>query len=762
MCGSAIFCESLIMSQYYGEVPSFSILDVLRGMGRRKLLMLSSLIIGALLGTAVITVVKPKYQAEARVLIDNFETPYDSANVTQQQSRQEAPIDARRINSQVAALQSQDLGDRVIKVLSLGDKAEFDPMKEGLGFVKQALIATGFSDDPRKMTIEQRAYETYSDSLTVYPIPESNVIAIKYTSESPQVALDVANTAVEGYVASTREFRATDNDRVREWLSTQIEGLRQRVAQSDAAVEKYRAEAGLLKGQSTTLGTQELSELSTQISLAEAASTEAKAKAQEIRELLETQGTVEASSEVLASPIIQRLLEQQAAAEGRVTALSATYLSSHPKIIAAQKDVNDFDRRIRKEALKIVDGLQGQAKIAAARANSLRKSLEGLKDREGNSLQDEVKLKELEREAKANRDQLETMLARFADSNTRQNLELQPGFARVIQKATLPASPYFPKPGPIILLASLAGLFLGAGLAFLLEIMSQAAKMNEAAMGTADASPNRARHPARGIVNHSLEIPELDVAPPKAVKPVAPKPAVAAVNPAVNVMATAAAVSLASIPQARTALEARTLVDALADGGAMHNTLLQLSMHLQAMRSKGSFKACALAGIGSGSEVPALSLALARHLSDSGLKTILVDLDGQRNLLPDLMELPHAPGLTELLGGASDFSKAIQRDRNSELQFVRHGSIDLLNEAQLPSRMESITKTLMGIYDVVLLHTGEATPVMLQLAKGCSTALLHATPGRKKDAVSAMGTLKSKGFENVFLIQVENTQQAAA
>ena len=47
-------------------------------------------------------------------------------------------------------------------------------------------------------------------------------------------------------------------------------------------------------------------------------------------------------------------------------------LANHPKMIAAQKEIFDVERRIRREALKVVDGLQGQAKIAAARALSLR------------------------------------------------------------------------------------------------------------------------------------------------------------------------------------------------------------------------------------------------------------------------------------------------------------------------------------------------------------------------------------------------------
>ena len=753
------------MSQYYGEAPSFSIMDVMRGMGRRKLLMLASLTLGALAGLAIVTTIKPKYESEARVLIDNFATPYDSANVTNQTAR-DVQIDERTIASQVAVLQSEDLGRRVVTTLNLTEMTEFDPMKKGLGLVKQLMIKAGFSDDPRLMTLEQRAYDQLNGALTVYPIPLSNVIGIKYQSGNGETAASVANALAETYVLSTRESKSGDTDRAREWLSSQIDGLRLKVAQSDAAVEKFRAEAGLFKGETATLGAQEISELNSQITLADAASSEATAKANEIRELLESQGSVEASSEVLNSATIQRLREQQVSAERKYTELSATYLPNHPKMVAAQKDVNDIERRIRKEALKIVDGLQGQAKIAAARAGSLRKSLETLKNREGGSLQSEVRLKELERESKANRDQLEIMLARYADSNTRQNLELQPGFARVIQTATTPAAPFFPRIGPIMLLASLAGLAFGVGLAFMLEIMAQATRMNEAALaGNSQAA--RPSHPARAAMDKQLNIPKLQVDPLHASTPendVAPVKPVASFREPVPPVAPASHVpiTLASIPQARSGLEASALVAALASGGTMHNTLGQLSLHLQSMRSKGNLKACAIAGLGGANEVPAMALALARSLADNGLKTILVDLEPHRSLLPDLIALPHAPGLTELLTGTSDFNRAIQRDRASELQFIRHGSFEVAAEAQLQQRMEAITNTLAGIYDVVLLHAGEASPAMLNLARGCNTVLLHAPASRKKDAIAAAASLRAKGYENVFLVQIEGVQQAAA
>jgi polysaccharide biosynthesis transport protein len=745
------------MNPAYGEVPSFSLLDVLRGIGRRKLLLLSSLILGTLIGVGIVVAIKPKYQAEARILIDNVATPYDSANVTQTDNRSTS-IDERTINSQVSILQSQDLAMRVIADLSLSERPAFDSMKSGLGLIQQLRIKAGFSDDPRLMTVEQRAYEALSSALTVYPIPLSNTIAIKVTSSDGKTAAEVANALADKYVYSTREVRSGDTDRAREWLSSQISGLREKVAASDAAVEKYRAEAGLLKGATNTLGTQEISELNSQITIAEAASTEANAKAAEIRELLETQGSVEASSEVLASPNIQRLNEQQLAAERRLNELSVTYLPNHPKMQAAQREINDINRRIRREALKIVDGLQGQAKIASARAASLRKSLEGLKIREGGALQDEVRLKELEREAKANRDQLELMLARFADTNTRQNLALQPGFARIIQTATAPASPFFPKVGPIVLLASLAGLGLGLGFAFLFEIMAQASRVS-APLSVVAQPQSRGRHPAHHVGSDGFDIPKLDVeTPPPQARPITPAASMSR-SPAPAAMALA---TIASIPHAATPLTARSLLAALSDGGEIHNTLVKLSLHLQAMRTQRTLKGCVLTGVSGGHEVPALSLAIARHLANSGLRVMLVDLDTRNIIVPEMLNLPEAPGLTELLAGASDFNRAIQRDTQSTLQFLRHGGSNVVLSAQLSARMETVINTLQDIYDVVIVHAGEATPAMLPMVKGCNTVLINAPAARARDAAAAAETLRLKGFEHVFLVQIDGLQQVAA
>ncbi len=496
------------MNQPLPQSFSLSIADVLRGMLRRWMLLTVCLLLGAIGGVGIVAVNKPQYASEAQIMVTNLATPYDKPNNVQELRVEQ--IDDRFVLSQVSVLKSEDLVQRVVKQLQLEGQGEFDPLRRGMGTLKKTMIATGFGSDPRLMSKEQRAIEHLAKNLAVYQIPLSNVIMVRYTALDGKTAAAVSNAVADTYVLSTRESQSGPNARARDWLAGQISVLRKKVSESEAAVEKFRAEAGLLKGQTTTLGAQEISELNTQITLAEAASSEARAKADEIVSMLESEGSVDAAADVLGSQVVQRLREQQVSATRKVSELSATYLANHPKMVAANRELADVERQLRREALKVVDSLQGQAKVAEARADSLRRSLESMKTREGGALQSDVRLKELERDAMADRTLLETMLARYADANARQDLSVQPGYARVIQTASVASTPFFPKVGPTILLTTLAGIGLGLGLAFLFEVIRQSGRLNEMSVRQLQQEPERM--PAHVVRSQTaVHVPELEL-----------------------------------------------------------------------------------------------------------------------------------------------------------------------------------------------------------------------------------------------------------
>ena len=80
-------------------------------------------------------------------------------------------------------------------------------------------------------------------------------------------------------------------------------------------------------------------------------------------------------------------------------------------------------------------------------------------------------LRALEREAKAQRDLLESYLAKYREANTRENIEAAPADGRIISRAAVSNTPAYPKKLPIVLIATLATLLLSAGLVVTGELL---------------------------------------------------------------------------------------------------------------------------------------------------------------------------------------------------------------------------------------------------------------------------------------------------
>ena len=189
--------------------------SLLRGMWRRKALILTLALLFALGALGYVYTTPQTYTGEAMVLIENLDTPFDRAQPQDTQSLQ--VIDDRDVLSQVSVLTSRDLAERVIKKLGLAERPEFDPLSKGMGIGTRIAIALGFRSDPRRQSAEERAYSRYSGGLNVYQIPQSKVIVIKYSSTDPKAAADVANALAETYVVSTRESESEPTGRAREW-----------------------------------------------------------------------------------------------------------------------------------------------------------------------------------------------------------------------------------------------------------------------------------------------------------------------------------------------------------------------------------------------------------------------------------------------------------------------------------------------------------------------------------------------------------------
>ena len=747
------------MMQYSREMASaqpasIALTDVLRGIWRRRKMILALTIIATVLALLYVMTQKPRYTTQALVLVDSLETPFDR---TQPDATTPRPaMDERDVLSQVSVIESRDLGDRVVKTLKLQESPEFDSLaSSGLGLVNRIQIALGFGDDPRDKTPEQRALSRYDSMLNVYQIPLSKVIAIQYSANDPQTAADVANTLAVTYVTSTREAQSEPTNRAREWLAQQIEELRKKVAESESSAEEFRARAGLLRGAQSTLSAQELSELNSQIVLAESARSEAEAKARQIRAMLTNDGVVDGSGEVLNSALIQRLREQQIILNRNLAELSVRYLPNHPKVMAARSELASLDRQIRGEALKVVRGLEDQAKVAASREAEMRASLNAAKAKASETNLDEVKLRALEREAAANRSLLETFLNRYMDASARQDVVAQPGTARIIERAPLPTSPSFPKVGPTVLLAMLAGLALGLGLAFVAEVMNAAARIAQ--------SPSLPAPLPRVLIEASpIPAAATDVSKPDS--PHAAKEAEAPHNSLVVEVpkggfpqTLGSASPLDILPSLCTMPFSRDLAAAVGHGYEVIGKPAE--SYARAARVLGSWatsvrqtlgvKRIAVAALATGGalDTTAASAALARTLAQQGAKTIILDIAGSGDNFAHVFGLQSQPGLSELLSGTADFNAVIARDMASELNVISAGQ----NAAGLPalvagSRFAQALNALETVYDQILLDCGEMTLAISPAVHAAQAILLLAPGSAAADAGRKLQELRGEGI----------------
>src|SRR6202045_4820732 len=418
-------------------------------------------VLAAVLSIAAVNLVSPRYKSEARILIDGRENVFLRPNGERIEERN--ALDPEAVTSQVQLLLSRDLASEIIKKNKLAERPEFDPVLQGLSPVKSLLALFGIGRDPFSLTPEERVLDAYFDRFTAYAVDKSRVGVIEFQSRDPELAARVANSISEGYLELQQGTRQEQAKSAGQWLSGEIENLRKRVADAESRVEDFRSKSSLFVGtNNTTLSNQQMGELNTQLNNARALRSDAESKARLIREMLQSGKPIEAS-EVLNSELIRRLSEQRVTLRGQLAEQSSTLLDNHPRIKELKAQLAHLDGQIREEASKISRSLDNDARIAGGRVEGLNASLEQLKRQATSTNGQDGQLRALEREAKAQRDLLESYLAKYREANTRENIDAAPADGGLVSPAGVSTTPAYPKKLPIVLIATLATLLLSAG-----------------------------------------------------------------------------------------------------------------------------------------------------------------------------------------------------------------------------------------------------------------------------------------------------------
>ncbi|OKO86942.1 lipopolysaccharide biosynthesis protein [Bradyrhizobium sp. NAS80.1] len=679
-------------------------------LARKRSWIIMPTVLALVASVAAVNLVTPRYKSESRILIDGRENVFLRPNSDRTEERQ--ALDAEAVTSQVQLVLSRDLAREIIKKNKLAERPEFDPVLKGISPLKSLAALVGIGRDPFSMTPEERVLDAYYERLQAYAVDKSRVIVVEFQSADPDLAARVANSIADGYLVLQQNARQEQARNASQWLAGEIENLRKKVSDAEARVEDFRSKSSLFVGtNNTTLSNQQMGEVNTQLNNARALKADAEAKARFIREMLQSGKPIEAS-EVLNSELMRRLSEQRVTLRAQLAEQSSTLLGNHPRIKELKAQLGDLETQIRDEAGKISRSLENDARIASGRVDSLTVSLEQLKKQATSTNGQDVQLRALEREAKAQRDLLETYLAKYREANTRESIDAAPTDGRIISRAIVSNTPAYPKKLPIVLIATIATLLLSSGVVVTGELLRQTAPRAVAALTPSQTQAPVRQEPVVEPLNQPVVEPIVD--------PVMRQPA--PLQP--EMTADADVTEFAEIER---------LADSLRTAGT-------------------AAKKVTVLGTAAGEAITLSMLTLARHLARDA-RVVVVDLAASSLTLAAVSVDPIAPGLAELMQGEASFAQVINRDKFSQLHLVMAGRPGFDRSLLQSPRVALAIDALLRAYDHVLLDAGSASDLPAELLTANARAVVVPDASMAPDARALMcEQLKAVGFSAVTML----------
>jgi succinoglycan biosynthesis transport protein ExoP len=435
--------------------------EVLLALRKRTGMILAISLVTCLAAVAFVLLATPRFASEAQLLLENRDTAFTRTLVDRDTSG--GPIDEQAVRSQIQLVTSREVARQAIRQLDLVGNAEFDPLVGPMDPITRVRTMLGLASGSFDGREEDRIFENYYRALTVYAVPRSRVIAVEFRSADPELSARAANTIAEVYLEQLEEAQGELARAASSWLGANIGDLRERVAEAEAAVERFRASSRLfLSGGSSNVSSQQLSDLNARLAEARSTMADSEARARLISDMI-AEGRAFEIPDVANNDLIGRLIEQRIALRSQMALEMRTLLPSHPRILELRAQLADLDEQITASAERTVRILENDARIAASRVESLEAALDAQMSVVAQANESEVQLRALEREARAEREQLENYLTRYREAIARGSENASLPDARIVSRAVVSNNPVFPRKVPTVLLATFGGFFLAVG-----------------------------------------------------------------------------------------------------------------------------------------------------------------------------------------------------------------------------------------------------------------------------------------------------------
>lgn len=290
----------------------------------------------------------------------------------------------------------------------------------------------------------------------------TNVLAIKYKSGDPNQAALIANAFLAATIDGSVAMKAAEADQTAQWFAPQLDELRKELEDARTALQTFQSKTNMVApGVGGDRETTQYMAIADQLSGARAGLTALQSRL--------SNGSTDLSNDP-SDPdlqILSGLKEKLSSAETDIVASKGVFGANNPKMVAQQTNLATLRKQIGDATEKMREHLKerialSQAQIASLEADQekAQKALIGVQAQRD-------RLTELQREVSFRADELSAR--QRAAEQARLKSKLTFSDMTVLDKASPPVNPAFPKPFIVMPVGIAAGLALGLILALLAE-----------------------------------------------------------------------------------------------------------------------------------------------------------------------------------------------------------------------------------------------------------------------------------------------------
>ncbi len=463
------------------EPDGFIDLDRLLAAAKRQMRVVALFgALGLALGVVYLLFTPSVYTASGNILLDDSLTKF----AEDRQSPPLAPQGDSTVLSEVEILKSARLARAVVKAENLQDNEAFlNPPVSPVGWAKSVVkgMLGLFSSRPASTgSVEDgkigRAVAILQQNLTAERVGRSLVINVSYSANDPKLAGSIARAYADAYLSDHLDANFDATQRATVWLQGRLDDLRQSSQEAALEVEKYRAAHGLTAARGELVSDQQLSDLNSQLILAQADTANALARYSQFKAIVDggpenavknATVPIEKGSSGTNTSVLTDLRTRYLSMTKREQDISSRYGEDHPQAVALRREEADITRQIFGELNRLTESYRNEYEVAKSREASLRANVGDLSTQSSQSGQSGVELQGLQQKAQALATLYQSFLARYSEAAQQRSFPIAQ--ARVISQAGDPTAASSPRKTLVLGLSLVLGLFAGAGAGALRE-----------------------------------------------------------------------------------------------------------------------------------------------------------------------------------------------------------------------------------------------------------------------------------------------------